>query len=282
MSTWHEINDDGYPAIDDIEFLARSPHRVEVLGALADAPRTRHELKERADVSRVTIRRLLEDLDERGWIVNENGQYEATARGRTVSREFARLHANLSVADSLDDALEWLPTEEFEFDLARLHDADVLRASSWETQTEAIRHAADCVHGAERIRGTAIGFSHEVVDAIRELVVGGEGSFEMVVDETALGMIRNDEGLRHRFRDILGAQGGALHRYTGAAPLHMVCTFDELVVICGHVDEGPPPGTLETTDHEVHEWARSYYETALSESEPVDVDALAPEPQGSS
>lgn len=261
----------------DIEFLARSPHRVTVLQALAEAPRTRHELKETADVSRVTISRLVDDLEERDWIVHDNGQYEATARGRMVAREFSRLRANLEVGDSLDDALEWLPVEEFEFDLARLHDADLLRAESWEDQTEAIRHAAQCVEGATEIRGTAIGFSHEVVEEIRNLVVSGEGTFEMVVDETAFRMIQNDDGLRRRFEDILDAENGALYRYTGAAPLHMVTTFDDLVVICGHVDEGPPPGTLETEDSEIHDWARSYFERVLLDAEPVRVGTLQPE-----
>lgn len=262
------------PVLDQIEFLARSPHRVEVLGALAEAPRTRHELKDLADVSRVTISRLLDDLEEREWISHDNGQYEATPRGRLVSDEFARLRANMTVGDRLDDALQWLPVEEFEFDLARIHDADVLRASSWENQTEAIRHAAECVKDAKQIRGTAIGFSHEVVDSIRELVVEDNGTFEAVVDETAFSMIQNDEGLRERFEDILQSKNGTLYRYTGAAPLHMVMTFDDLTVICGHVDEGPPPGTLETEDPEVHSWARAYFERSLEEATPIDVETL--------
>lgn len=274
MTALHDSSDPESPALEDVEFLARSPHRIEVLGALADAPRTRHELRERAEVSRVTISRLLDDLTDRGWIVHDNGQYEATARGRLVSSEFARLLGNLTVGDRLDDALEWLPVAEFEFDLARLRDADVLRAASWESQTEAIRHAADCVDGTDEIRGTGIGFSHEVVDAIRERVVEDGSVFEMVVDDTALRMIRNDEGLRHRFQAILNAETGALHRYAGTAPLHMVATFDELVVICGHVEDGPPPGTLETTDPEVHRWARAYYEGALADASPVEVETL--------
>lgn len=52
----------------------------EVLG-LADAPRTRHELKERADVSRITICRLLDDLEERDWIVHENGAVRGDRAG---------------------------------------------------------------------------------------------------------------------------------------------------------------------------------------------------------
>jgi predicted transcriptional regulator len=263
-------------SLEDIEFLARSPHRVEVLEALADAPRTRHELKERADVSRVTIRRLLDDLADRGWIEHDNGQYEATASGRVTAREFARLQSNLTVAGRLDDALEWLPTEEFDFDLAYLHDADVLSSESWESQTEVIRHAADLVEGTRTITGTAIGFSHEVVSEIRDHVVAGDGEFEVVVDETCLRMIRNDSGLRERFHDMLASGNATLHRYDGENPLHMVITFDDLVSICGHVDEGPPPGALESTEPTVLEWARSYFEGTRAASEPIEIEALAP------
>lgn len=276
MTAWHDSADGGAAALEDIEFLARSPHRIDVLGALAEAPRTRHELKERAEVSRVTISRLLDDLDTRGWIVHDNGQYEATASGRVVFREFARLRANLTVGNRLDDALQWLPVEEFDFDLARLRDAEVLPASSWENQTAAIRHAAECVQDASYIRGTAIGFSHEVVDAIHEMVVEDNGDFEAVIDRTAFQMIQNDEGLRRRFTDILRSESGTLYRYTGPEPLHMVMTFDDLVVICGHVDDGPPPGTLETADTEVHAWAESYFEGALLASDPVEADMLTP------
>jgi predicted transcriptional regulator len=281
MTTWFELGEDGTPALKAIEFLARSPHRAAVLGALADAPRTRHELRERADVSRVTISRLLDDLDERDWVKHDNGQYEATPRGRMVAREFRRLHGNLTVGDRLDDALEWLPVEEFDFDLACLHDAKVLRASDWEGQTEAIRHAADLVEDTEEIRGTAIGFSHEVVDAIRDMVIERDGVFEVVVDETAFGMIRNDEGLRQRFRDLLRANGARLYRYSGSAPLHMVMQMDDITVICGHVDEGPPPGTLESQHDRVRTWAQTYFESALRDADPVDLEALVPNQQES-
>lgn len=269
-------------SLEDIEFLARSPHRVEVLEALADAPRTRHELKERADVSRITIRRLLDDLAERGWIEHDNSQYEATASGRVAAREFARLQSNLSVADRLDDALEWLPTDEFDFDLTYLRDADVLPSESWESQTEVIRHAADLVNGTRRIEGTAIGFSHEVVDEIRDHVVSGDGEFEVVVDETCLRMIRNDSGLRERFHDMLASGNALLHRYDGEAPLHMVIAFDDLVSICGHVDGGPPPGALESTEPTVLDWAQSYFEEARAASEPIDVEVFVPDLQESS
>jgi DNA-binding transcriptional ArsR family regulator len=47
--------------IDEGRFLVQSPHRIEMLRALRDGPRTRGELTERADVSRVTMGRSLGD-----------------------------------------------------------------------------------------------------------------------------------------------------------------------------------------------------------------------------
>lgn len=273
MSTPNADGDD--PTLEAIEFLARSPHRAAVLEALAEAPRTRHDLRERADVSRVTVRRLVDDLVDRGWITHDEGQYEATPKGRVVAREFGRLQSNLETASTLDDALQWLPTDAFDFDLARLRDADVLRASSWQDHTASVTHAVELARETTAIRGTAIGFTHEVVDVIRELTVSDEGSFEAVVDEPTLAFVREDPGLRDRFRAILESENGALYRYTGETPLHMVMRFDDTTVICGHVDEGPPPGTLETDDLAVFEWARSYFESALEQSEPVAADRLA-------
>lgn len=281
MASWDDIKRDRSSALDDVEFLARSPNRVDVLWALAEGPRTRHELRELADASRITIRRLLDDLIERGWITHRDGQYETTTRGRVIANEFERMTANISIADRLDDALRWLPVDEFEFDLAHLNDATVLRATSWESQTEAIRHAADRVHQSQTIRGTAIGFSHEVVEAIRSLVLDEGGTFEAVIDASALKMIRGDKGLRRRFRDVITSRNGALYRYGGAAPLHMVMTIDERAVICGHVDQGPPPGTLESVDRQVLSWAQSYYEQALAASEPIHIEQLEPEQRDS-
>lgn len=55
-------------SIKDITFLARSEHRIAVLDALQEAPRARHELRELTGASRVTVNRVLDDLEDRGWI----------------------------------------------------------------------------------------------------------------------------------------------------------------------------------------------------------------------
>ena len=56
-------------ALDDVDFLTRSEHRVTVLETLADEPHEYTELKDLTGVSRVTLGRLLAQFEEKGWIV---------------------------------------------------------------------------------------------------------------------------------------------------------------------------------------------------------------------
>jgi predicted transcriptional regulator len=81
--------------LDTIEYLARSDHRVEVLDAIRTTPRTREEIRDLTDASRVTAGRIIADLEDRGWIVRRGTEYEATTSGRFVAREFSRLMRNL-------------------------------------------------------------------------------------------------------------------------------------------------------------------------------------------
>lgn len=266
-----------YSSLDDVEFLSRSESRVEVLDAITDSPRTRYELRELTEASRVTVNRILDDIEDRGWIVRENGRCEATAQGEFVAEEFTRLLANMDVANELNGAIAWLPTDEFEFDLAHLQDSEIIHTSSWEEHTATIGRITDLVYRTTRIWGTAVGFSHEVVDAIREVTADGDASFEVVINEPTLEMIRNDEGLRTRFHDVLETGNATMALYTGETPLDMVMLFDDTAMVCGHVDDGPPPGTLQTDDETVRSWAQSYYESALKESHSIDADALVPE-----
>ena len=55
-------------ALDDIDWLTRSENRVQAPDLLAEQPRTRAELLEAVDVSRVTFNRMREALEEKGWI----------------------------------------------------------------------------------------------------------------------------------------------------------------------------------------------------------------------
>lgn len=256
--------------IEPIEYLARSPSRLRVLDAIADCPRSRTELKDSTDVSRVTLSRMLSNFEDRGWIDRTNGEYTVTAEGAYVAEEVGQLLGNLATLDHLDGAMSWLPVEAFTFDLARLRDADVSTAD-WGDHTGQIRAVVDSLEGGTCIRATASGVSRDVLAALRTATVEDGATLEAVLDQTALEIVRGDPELARQVRDMQAQAGVDVRAYAGPAePLLMVTVCDETVILCGHDPDGPPPGTLETTDEQVRDWAASYIDEIRSAASPVD------------
>lgn len=262
-------------ALDDVEFLARSDSRVAVLDLVRTAPRSRDDLKEATAVSRVTLSRILREFEERGWLARRDGEYEATPRGAFVAAEFTRLLDDVEAANDLDGALRWLPTEAFGFPLGCIADAEIVTPSRSD-HTAAIRRVSAAVDRAEWVHGTATGVSREVIDALRDLTVERGGSLRMVLGPEAVEVIRTDAGLRHRFHEVLDAGDAAIARYAGDRPVLMVLLTDQEVLLCGHDEDGPPPGTVVTADETVRGWAAAYFESRRAESAPLDPATFTP------
>ena len=122
--------------LDAVDWLTRSEHRVEVLKALAEGQRSRSELQESTGVSRVTSNRMLAELEDRNWIRRDSQDYEITPTGRLVFEDFNRLSDTTATGQKLGDIQQYLPTEEFDFDLQRF--GEIGRASCRERVFRAV------------------------------------------------------------------------------------------------------------------------------------------------
>lgn len=260
--------------LESIEYLSRSPSRLKVLKAIQEKPRSRRTLREMTDVSRVTLSRMLDTFEDRGWVKRTNGEFKLTSEGSYVASELARLVGNFNTLNELDGAMEWLPVEEFDFDLACLSDAEVT-TSDWRDHTAQIRRTADVIHGSERIVGTASGMSRDVVEALWETTMNDDASFEAIYDSMAIDIARSDKELRQQHRDMIDLENTEFFRYEGdEEPIPMVMVCDDYVILCGYDESAPPPGTLETTNPTVRSWAESFFEEVRAESIPIDPDVF--------
>lgn len=61
-------------ALEEVEFLARSPNRITVLDTLTEGPIERYDLEEITGVTRAKLGRILDDFEERGWIIEDDRQ----------------------------------------------------------------------------------------------------------------------------------------------------------------------------------------------------------------
>lgn len=265
-----------HKAHTDVEFLANSWHRLDVLEAVADGPQTRTELKERTDVSRVTLSRILSDLEQRGWIVRDAGQFEATANGAVVAREVSELLDTMITADEMGNALEWLPIEEFDFDLEHLRDVSVITPDSSDLNAPT-RDLVDLMREGSRIRNITNAINHEGMVALRDAVVTGDLSLEYILTPEVVETVSNDSELRRVVADLCDSEGAEIYQYLGETPVTMVATYDdERVVVCGHGDGGVPPGTIQTTNNAIRSWAESYLDDLRAESDRLEPELFTP------
>ncbi|WP_435178103.1 helix-turn-helix transcriptional regulator [Halorussus sp. AFM4] len=161
--------------IEDVEFLARSEHRIDVLDALADEPRTRTDLQDATGASSATLGRVLSDFEARKWVTRSGYRYELTTQGRFIAEGVADLLVRVETERRLRDVLELLPAESLGFTLDMFADA-VVTVGDAEDPYRAVRRFDELIEGAESMRafGTATLKSANVGTLHRNIVEGME------------------------------------------------------------------------------------------------------------
>lgn len=266
---------------DDIEFLVSSWNRLDVLEAVATAPRTRDELREMIGVARVTLSRILSDLEAKGWIVRDNQSYEATTAGEFVATEVTNLLENLRALNDLEEHVNWMPIQQFDFDLCRLHDAKVI-TPTWDDFSAYTSTLVDLVYESTVIKGIGTGVDREFIQAMLDAIRSGELSVEMIYQPNVLEAITDDIELTRLFRDLADIEGATIYRYQGNEPLMMlglhesVGERDDIVMLCGEHEEGAPPGTVQSTDPKVWSWADAYFEARRTQSHQLGAAVFTP------
>ncbi len=268
-------------AQDDIEFLVSSWNRLEVLTEIANAPTTRNDLRERIDVSRVTLSRILADLEDREWIRRTNDHYEATKSGTFVSTELTRLVDNLRTLDCLGETVDWLHVNEFEFDLRHLRDATVI-TPTWDDFTAQTTTIIEQVSESTRIRAIGTGLDREFFHMVGDATSTGDLDLELILAPAVVDVIPTEPELARLFRDMADAPTASVYQYRGEEPLMMFGLFetregiDDHVMVCGHHEDGAPPGVVKSTASAVRSWAESYFDARRAESDPVRSGAFTP------
>lgn len=265
----------GSSRLDDVEFLTRSTNRLDVLDKIGHAPRSRRDLRDDTDFSRVTLSRILGDLADRGWIVRRNGTYEATAEGTIVGAEVTRLFDNLAAVDTLGRTLRWLPTEKFDFELGRLADAEVMLPGSPDL-TEQIRWVGRRLRDAPSVCSVATWLSSDVLEVLVESTVHGDCTFDGVVAGHVVEFVRDHPEFREPVQALLATDGATLHRYDGCEATVTMSIYPDGVLMCGRRDETSFPEAIGSSDEAVVAWAAAHFEDLRADSVPLDADSFTP------
>lgn len=257
--------------LDDIEFLARSANRVDVLRLVGDGPYTRTELVTETGASQPTLGRILRDFEKRHWITRGPEGYETTATGQLVADGISDLCSILETEHTLRELVEWLPTEELGFDLRRLQGATV----TVPTQTRPgapVGRVIDLIDAANQVTVLSHAFNDRTLDAVADWVAAG-GHFEGVFSASAITPVTDDDALAGLLGQLVDAENATVRIYDGPVPLAVTLT-DDVVSLLVRDDHGRLQAAVDTDDSEVHEWAQDTYSRYREQSRPLDVDSL--------
>jgi len=257
----------------EIEFLARSPNRIEVLAALADEPLTRSEVASRVDVSQPTLGRILGDLSDRQWVATEGEFYRATATGDLVAAGITDLRERLAAEARLREVVEWLPADAIDVDLRHLADATITTPT--ETRpNRPIRRMLELLREADHATLLSHAFNEQKLRLVRDRAVAGDLETAGVFHASAIDALRETADLREILRELVASDAAEICVTEQTVPVAVEVTDDRTHLLLRD-DEGIVRASVDTDDAAVREWATALHETFWTDATPLSPDDLA-------
>jgi predicted transcriptional regulator len=255
--------------VEDIEFLARSAHRVNALSALAAGPQSRDGLRTVIGASNATVGRLLNDFDKRTWVKRDGHRYELTPLGDFIATGFFDLVERFETEHSIRDVWQWFPTnlgftiEMFSGATATLQDrhnpyCPNSRYAELVETSESLREMGTIPHKEENVRMV---LERAVAGMKVELVFPGEVLTYMGGFAPDL----TDEALKSGNLVLL------VHDHLPGG----FWIFDGTVgTCCRDRETGLSRAVIDTSTTEAQAHAQSLYESYRSEATPFDATVL--------
>ncbi|RLN01613.1 winged helix-turn-helix domain-containing protein [Haloarcula sp. Atlit-7R] len=254
-------------ALEEIEFLALSSNRVEVLRLLAAGPHSRGDLAAETGASQATLGRIIADFEERSWIRRTGGEYVATATGRIVADGFTDLLDSLETEQRLRDIVQYLPTDAMDFDLRHLADATITVPS--QTRPNApVQRLLDLLRDAEEVRTFSHAFNDQAIRVVQDRATAGEQRFSGVFSPSAIDALAADDRLRSRFESLRSEPNASVRVRNDGVPL-AVMIADDVVHLLLRDDNGVLQASVDTTAPAVREWAIETFDTYWTSAEPL-------------
>ena len=242
----------------DAAFLTASYNRGLVLDELCNRTVNRQELQRSTGVRRVTLGRILRDLESRGWIERSNGTFEATSLGRSVNVAFHEFLDTIETAHRFQALAHLLPEGLLELGIERFRDAEIAIPTSSDPQAP-IRLAVRQVREAETVRILTHAFAPGVIDALHDGVLAGEQTVEAVMTGAVLDIFAADPELREKVHAILSTDRARFYRPNEPIP-YILAIMDDSVGVGVDDEQGRPHAVLDIGDEVVHEWAVELFE----------------------
>lgn len=252
-------------AFDTIAFLANSENRVAVLERLREGPYTRNELAEGTSFSRVTLGRILEDLEARNWIARDVTAYEITTLGAWVTEEFTGLVEHMEAERTLREAVRWLPTERIGFDPGAFTDATVTTPEPGHSHRP-VNRFAELVGSASTARGFGVStLAAASADALFRRARAGMDAEIIYPSTVAAAILDTDPDAADA-----AVETGNLAVLVHENPPCGLYVFDDRVVLGGYDETGVLRTVIDSGTPEAVEWGETVYRSVRRDARPFE------------
>lgn len=256
---------------EEIEFLARSSGRVELLELFAaQNPRTRTGIQQQSSATRTTVQRNLDALQTHGLIEHDphTQEYELTLTGKLLTSAFLDLLETVDTLQTLEPILRWMPRTAFEFpfELSRLADATIVTPAPGDPYAPVSLHI-DALKRSSHTRLLLPVMGLDALEIGRQKVEDTDTKLESVVHANIAAAF--DENPTYQEQARLGMETGqfSIAVYDDTIPCYLGI-FDDVVQLGVENDEGVPQGMIETDDEAVRAWAERTYAEYEHEATP--------------
>lgn len=254
--------------IDDIAYLARSEHRIRSLVAMTERPRSRSELCELTGVSSSTIRRTLDEFEDRIWIRKDGYQYTATRLGRVVASGMEDLIERVETERKLRDVWHYLPDEVSEFTF-ETHSETTVTIAEYDTPYRPVNRFKSLFQESDRFQfvGIDVGLYEPCKDEFRQRILNGMEAEIIDPPNVARYMCST---YPERCAELVES-GNLTVLLHDDLPPYGISLFDDRIAISGYDhDSGGLKALIDTNTPEARKWAESVYTSYKSDARAFD------------
>lgn len=254
--------------LEDITYLIGSPNRILVLQSLGNDPQSSAALQDITDASRVTIGRILDGFQQRGWVARHDDQYVLTDLGERVLAGYGELYDAVATTQSLLSVWWWLPREELDFDLTLLSDASITFSQEHD-RFRTLRAFGDLIADSTHVRIVSPSLDYETLNQLTRAADWDTHQLDAIISTRMMEVIEADPELSSAFEKLVGPSESRIYLCDDELPNYVLGVVDDVALLHLFDGEGVPRALITCTQRDVLEWANEQVETYRQDAELV-------------
>lgn len=260
--------------LDDVDHLARSPHRALVIQLFAQGDWTRRDLHDETDIPQPTLGRILGSFQDRHWLVRNGQTYSLTLRGQVIATHFEDLLGVVETVQQLPETADFELLIELGFETDWLARVEVTTPDDQTDWYGHLRQTRKSVGTVDDVREIAPGPLPGMAELLLEHLRAKELEIESVFPREAFESFVAEPDDRSLFADLLRTGNASVYLVDNSIRFYVARHGDHVVVDVPSTT-GSPVVRL-TTDHQaVLDWIETTIDDFRDRAVQVTLDDLA-------